>query len=377
MNVDTEILRECISKALKTTDLNLINWKIDPISCKSTNFTTGGIYRVHGIAETGQSHLPWTIVLKVIQSEHEDKNHLQHHNYWKREALVNESGILTRLPNVIQTPECYKVEKKSKSEIWFWMEEINEDNHNNWSQKEFIFIAKQLGLFHGTYATGEQPLPDEDWICRQWLKSWIAGCKKYASDPCLNYLKIQGELQEIYQIWKTFSNLNQNLQIHFEAMSRIPKALSHQDLSKQNMYISNKKEGQKDLILIDWQFLSISGIGEDLGKLFGLALSQGDIPIEQGWYYESLIFKSYRDGLTNAGWQGEESLARYGFCISVALRSSWEVPKLIQHIANSNIDSSTSMNKETQKLLQIVRIQMKLGEEAQQILRTMGYSLFD
>lgn len=377
MDVDTGILSECISKALKATDIQIINWNIDPIYCKSTNFTTGGIYRVHGIAGTGQSHLPWTIILKVIQSEQEDKNHFQHHNYWKREALVNELGILMHLPNVIQTPECYKVEQKSESEIWLWMEEIKEDNQNKWSEDKFKFIAQQLGLFHGAYATGEQPLPDEEWICRHWLQSWIAGCEKYTRDPYLDYPKIQGELQEFDQIWDTFLNLNQNREIHFSAINLLPKALSHQDLSKQNMYISTEKEGHKNLILIDWQFLSISGIGEDLGKLFGIALSQEDIPTEQGWYYQSLIFKSYMEGLIKAGWKGEESLPRYGFCISVAFRSSWEVPRLIQLIANTNIDSSTSMNKDIYKLLQIVRIQMKLAEEAQQILRTMGNSLFD
>jgi hypothetical protein len=63
-------------------------------------------------------------------------------------------------------------------------------------------------------------------------------------------------------------------------------------LSKQNIYIQLKQE-QKKVTFIDWQFLSISGVGEDLGKLYGVALSQGDIPVEKGEYYQNFLFTSY------------------------------------------------------------------------------------
>ena len=122
------------------------------------------------------------------------------------------------------------------------------------------------------------------------------------------------------------------------------------------MFIQNHKHWT----LIDWQFLSISALGEDLGKLFGVALSQQNIPYEQGAYYENLLFTNYVDGLKQGGWNGNTNEARYGFCSSFALRSAWEIPKLIKLAAEAN----SSKEYEIKKLKYITNLQMTLGKEA-------------
>ncbi|WP_449290192.1 phosphotransferase [Paenibacillus motobuensis] len=47
-----------------------------------------------------------------------------------------------------------------------------------------------------------------------------------------------------------------------DSLSQLPRVLAHQDLGQKNMILTSNFQ----LVLIDWQFLSISGIGEDLGK---------------------------------------------------------------------------------------------------------------
>lgn len=95
---------------------------------------------------SGETEILWSLVLKIIQSSSPEKNNPQHHNYWKREAFIQQSDILVNLPDGIHTPKCYLVKEKPDGTVWIWMEEVNEDN-------------------------------------RSWLDSWIKGCKQYASDP--------------------------------------------------------------------------------------------------------------------------------------------------------------------------------------------------
>lgn len=150
--------------------------------------------------------------------------------------------------------------------------------------------------------------------------------------PNLHYPLLQGN-HEIDAIWNSYTHLNKNIEKHLHALSELPRVFAHQDLSRQNMYI-HMNEGDKKLTLIDWQVLSISGIGEDLGKLFGVAMSQGDIPSDKGEYYQDVLFTSYLEGLREAGWIREVEFPIYGFYVSFALRSVWEVPKLFKLLAN-------------------------------------------
>ncbi|WP_230200121.1 oxidoreductase family protein [Bacillus niameyensis] len=150
-------------------------------------------------------------------------------------------------------------------------------------------------------------------------------------------------------------------------LGRLPRVLAHQDLSKQNMFINKHKGAKKQLSLIDWQFLSISGLGEDLGKLYGVALSQQDIPIGKAEYYKELLFTNYIEGLREAGWDGDVTLPKYGFYITFALRSAWEVPKLIKLAADYIVKSNKEKKHAIELLTRITSMQVELGKEAELI----------
>jgi len=241
-------------------------------------------------------------------------------------------------------------------------EEIKEDNKQPWSEKEFSYVARQLGIFNGAYMLGKT-LPDYVWICRKWLTSWVNSCKKYAIDPAMYISKVIKH-SELDRIYTSYLQLHRDLDTHLNVSDNLPRVLAHQDLSKQNMYINLHNVNNKQLTLIDWQFLSISGLGEDLGKLFGVALSQKDIPIEKVDDYKELLFTSYIEGLKEAGWHGDNTLPQFGFYMSFALRSAWEVPKLIKLAADYSIKPEKDMLHEIELLIRITNTQMQLGKEA-------------
>jgi len=150
-SLNINILTACVSKIINVDLRNVTKWTLEAFSCASLNFTTDGIFRIYGTEVISEREIPWSLVLKIIKLAQVEKNNPQHHNYWMREALVNQSEILTDLHDVIYTPQCYKVEEKDNGSVWIWMEEIEEDNKQLWSEKEFSFVAKQLGIFNGTY----------------------------------------------------------------------------------------------------------------------------------------------------------------------------------------------------------------------------------
>ncbi|MGV3465173.1 MAG: phosphotransferase [Heyndrickxia sp.] len=365
-SLNKETLYKCLSKMFNFSVSDVNGWQIESFCSRPLNFTTEGIYRIYGSVIIMGKETSWSLIVKIIKQDHADKNHPQHHNFWKREALINQSKLLDDLPEVIHTPQCYMVEEKPNGTVWIWMEEIKKNNIELWSENEFAFVAKQLGIFNGAYVMGKE-IPDYTWICRNWLKSWVNDCKKYSIDPTNYYPQLKGQY-DLDDIWNSFIYLNQNREKHFYTLSTLPRVLAHQDLSKQNMFIHRIQGSEKKLTFIDWQFLSISGLGEDLGKLYGVALSQRDIPIEKGEFYQELLFRNYLEGLMDAGWNGDRALPRYGFCASFALRSAWELPKLIRLSASSPTELD-SRNICAKKLLtRIVSIQMDLGKEANELL---------
>lgn len=370
-SLDICILNECVSKIINKKVNKIKEWSLEAISCASLNFTTDSIFRIYGTVIVSEKEIPWSLVLKIIKPEQEEKNNPQHHNYWRREALVNQTGVLTELPEVIYAPQCYKVEEKENSSVWIWMEEIKEDNKRLWSENEFAFAARQLGIFNGTYIT-EKIIIDYSWICRKWLKSWVNGCKKHSIDPTIYYSKVQN-LSNLNSIYNSYVYLNKNLDKHFNALNNLPRVLAHQDLSKQNMYINVNEGAEKQLTLIDWQFLSISGLGEDLGKLYGVALSQQDIPIEKMDDYKELLFTNYLSGLREVGWNGDATLPKYGFYASFAIRSAWEVPKLFKLTADSVHKSEKDKIQAIEILTRITSMQMELGKEAEEFMNFRAF----
>ncbi|WP_010097252.1 phosphotransferase [Ornithinibacillus scapharcae] len=359
--INHSVLHHCVRSALKERNVTVANWQVEPLAVRKSNFTTEGIYRLHGTATKGDKGIPWSLVLKIIQPEAEEMNHPQHHNYWKREGLVFQSGLLNHIPNSIQVPECYMVEEKSETEVWIWMEEVKEDNNGKWSLDDFSFIAHQLGRFHGAYTTDTFSLPNHEWVCQNWLQSWVKGCDQYAVNPDDFYPSLKGNDIDLDTIMKKYTSLRQQEKKYLRALHTLPRTLSHQDMSQQNMYIRSKDE-KRELILIDWQYMSNSAIGEDLGKLFGVAMSQEDIPVKKAWEYQGHLFNHYLQGLREAGWNGDERYARYGFATGVAFRSAWEVPKLLK-LKVQNIDRAA-----IEKYTRIVQVQMKFAEEIEKLL---------
>lgn len=353
-------LYACLQDFFGEVEVELVTITCDDLGYKTPNFTTAGIFHLYGFVKIKNEQLPWSIILKVIKPDSSEKEEPLHHNYWRREALVFESKLLDDLPDSIQTAKSYLVEEQQDGTIWLWMERV--EGHHAHSQEQFDFIARQLGRFNGTYLTGKT-IPNQEWICRGWLKSWTTASRMYAPNPevYLNHLHRDNERS----IWAWFQGFNKQIENNLSSLEHLPRVLAHQDLSQMNMLLVKNDLNIDRLVLIDWQFMSISGIGEDLAKMFGVNMSLGIIRPDQYKAFQASLFKAYIKGLKEMGWQGDEGLARYGYCLSTALRSVWEVPNFFSLAAQLEGDPlNTKLQDRVAQLEQIIKIHKEMALEA-------------
>ncbi|CAM3658623.1 phosphotransferase [Marinicrinis lubricantis] len=353
-------LHACVQRIFQEPDVELISVNCEDVGYATPNFTTSGIYYLHGIANVRNHREPWTMILKIIKPDSTEKDHVQHHNYWRREALVLESGLLQKLPDSIHTAKCYLVEEQQDGTVWIWMELVEGEYPRTIEQ--FSFIARQLGRFNGAYLTGKNRLPDQEWICRSWLRSWVSASRMYA--PHLDGFADQLNTDNEQRIWNWFQQWNRKVDSYIESLARLPRVLAHQDLSQMNMLLVKGERDMERLALIDWQFMSLSGIGEDLGKLFGVQMSLGIIAADQFEEYQDSLYSAYLQGLDEMGWKGDENNVRYGYCISTAARSVWEVPQYFaMSIKRKEEPQNMELKEKVRRLEQIIAVHMKMASK--------------
>jgi len=356
-----EQINACVHSIHENAAVELVSVTCDDIGYKTPNFTTSGIFRLHGQVKLDNELKPWCVILKIIKPDTAEKDNVAHHNYWRREAFVFESGILRGFPDSVRAAEHYLVEEQPDGTVWLWMEFVEGEYAH--TVEQFAYIARQLGRFNGAYLTGLHPLPNQEWICRAWLKSWTTASRMYA--PNMEEYASRISAEEDRNIWAWYQEILRNLEAAIDSLQQLPRVLAHQDLSQMNMLLVQQEANDNRLVLIDWQFMSLSGIGEDLGKLFGVNLSLGIIPPDQYIRLQTSVYDAYLEGLREAGWQGNAELARYGFCLSMALRSVWEVPQYFSVMAQlENEPENTKLQERLNRLSGIVSIQKQMALEA-------------
>lgn len=90
----------------------------------------------------------------MIQQASSEKDNPQHHNYWRREALIYEAELLSSLPDEIYAPKGYFVEEQKDGTIWIWMEYLEGTPPS--SQAQFEYVARLLGRFNAAYLAGSR-----------------------------------------------------------------------------------------------------------------------------------------------------------------------------------------------------------------------------
>ena len=259
--VDQATLTPLVRHALGSDTVALVDWQVAPHG--------GGagqcVYRFAGSAEDQGQTVPWSLILKVVRAQEGEADPAAH-QYWKREMLAYQSGLLADLPAGLAAPCCFGVAEQLGDGGWLWLEEITDAAAGRWPRERFTTVARQLGSFSAAYLTG-RPIPTYPWLSRGWFRSHVAGVAPaidllpgLLDHPLLRPALPRATAARVLRVWH-------EREAFFDVLDRLPQTFCHLDAFPRNLFVRNEDSGDVQIVAIDWEFVGVSAVGAELGQL--------------------------------------------------------------------------------------------------------------
>ena len=380
-DIDSDILSDPVQQFLDSPGAEILHWQHRPISYINTEASNLGIHRFHGIAQDRGRERPWSIVLKAVHAPVNDTDPT-HWNYHRREMLAYKDGLLKDLPGGITSPRCLGIQEYPGGICWLWLEDVSNTESQTWTLTEYGLAARHLGQFNGAYLTGRS-LPDPPWLSRKWMRGWLEFYQEsnlevlervrdphFWKHPCLRAAFPQPIAEDILRLWSRYENF-------FAVLDKLPQTFCHLDAYRPNLFLRRDLWGASQTVAIDWVFTGIAGVGEEIANLLAASLIWLEYDAASAQRLDQAIFSSYLKGLYDAGWHGDDRLARLGYTTACALRwgmvGSWWMRSI------GNIDKEAELEKHWNRSLQELAIQwagttryiLDLSNEAYQLQQEM------
>lgn len=205
--------------------------------------------------------------------------------YWRREALVYESGLVDGLDE-LRAPHLLATFEREDGSVAIWLEDVPESPP--WTPERLGAFARRLGR---TQAGLAHRLPDETWLPRGFLR---------------RYLQLHGiggaECKSV-----------------LAQLDTLPHTVAHNDLHPANVHGDGT-------VVLDWAFCGLAPLGLDAGVLVGDGVADDVIPAEQAAAAATAAWDGYAVGLRDGGFDGDVDAIRWAFLRGTALRLSWLDP---------------------------------------------------
>lgn len=317
-----------VRSVLQKTNTEVITWRCQPIAGGTGEGL--GLWRVAGTERRQGEVTDWSLVLKIISPQTSGAT-LADWNYWRREACVYESDLLTRLPPDLTAVHCYQVVEQPDGAVWLWLADLGTQAESKWSATTYWQAGRALGQFNGAYLSGT-PLPDQPWLSRRWLEQWLnraPGMSKLAT------LADQRRVQRLYppDVWQGYQTLWDRRMSLLAVAERLPQTFCHRDAFPMNLLPSDNITGSTQFTAIDWAYAGIGAIGEELAALiFAEVTLLRQIPLSVAQENGAAAIAGYIQGLRDTGWQGDQALVYRGYLIAALLRFGLGMVPVSLHI---------------------------------------------
>lgn len=261
--------------------------------------------------------------MKCINHPKEATEQTRAWNYWKREILAFQSGLLAQLPEGVCAPRFYGVTENEHG-AWIWMEYIEETTGKHWSLEDFRRTAQHLARSQGKYLAGT-PLIDQPWLTQAifrnvwdkdgfWSRWMNPACAQNAwQSPITRGGFSDRQKSRVLQLLAEKEHF-------FDANDRLPQVFCHNDASRRNfMWARSGQTGKEELIGIDWAFCGSGAVGNDLGQLVGTSLFFFEYNPMDAEPLEIAVMEGYLAGLAESGAKVDARLVQMGYLISLSL----------------------------------------------------------
>ncbi len=337
--LDRDSLIGPVRRALADDAAEVLDWRHESLAYTVRNPLAGGVYRIAGRARTRGAVHPWSLILKV---SHAPAGRTwpdgrvapagwgmapTHSQYWRREALAYRSGLLDDLPGDLTAPRCFGVDERGDDTLWLWLEEMHENERRPWPLARYGTAARHLGQFNGAFLAG-RPLPTEPWLNRGFLRAWTA-------DPARSGLIERLERAETWAhplvrrafptpVAERLLRLSTAREDFLAELEGQPQTLCHLDAFPGNLLARENERGRQQTVALDWAFVGIAAVGEDVGHLVAWSLLLGLVAVTEAEELRAVILAGYQKGLQEAGWSGGAvelaRIAERGAAVAASLR---------------------------------------------------------
>jgi hypothetical protein len=288
MKVERADVERVLGRAVSSYD-------VEPIDAHlRIHSVTGGVFRVRADGDT--------VVIKIVrQGVDDDPGGLwvsgaepSHRNYWKREWLAFDSGLLDSLPGRLRAPRTLLTTQVADDECWIWMADVGGRHGATLELDDYTTIGYDLGTTQGAFTAGE--LPEHEWLSRRWLRGWMDATARLVDalrpDAALDDSRLTALRplrQRILALWESRSAL-------LAIVESAPQTVVHCDFWPANLFVD-----QQGTTAIDWSQVGIGALAQDLDQITLDTVWMQARPDESLDLLESLILPAYGAGLRDSG----------------------------------------------------------------------------
>lgn len=353
--------------------LRLTDWRWQPVGFIPVNPSTGGLFRVSGVARDAAardaSPIPWSLVMKVIEASRSSPDAPEHWNYWKREALAYQSGLPYRLPAGATAPRLAGVapDPTTPLRLYLFLEDIQDEPASGWSLADDRVLAELLGRWAALPLHEPLSLP---WLSRVYLRGMLqTGANITRQLDERGGWEVPGIAQEFSPATaeRIRSLLRESEQL-LKVLERPPRVLCHFDAHGANVMRRRREDGSTEFVVIDWSSLGLGAMGEEIGHQFCTNVLSGAVPVAQADDVAEELIASYTRGLAAAGVRADERAVRSGFVTAAALGGfGFTLPFFVRAAADPHdpaaIAAAPQLGAATQALLPYLEAARRMATE--------------
>jgi hypothetical protein len=319
-------LTPIVSQVIDQPKIDSLDWQVTPVSGMGGGKASGavGLYRLNGIAEAGGSSYPWSVIVKsfirtsLAEAGRDTIQDPASWNYWAREKLAYQSGILNDLGGNLVAPRFFGVTETPNGESWVWLQDVQE-TVKTWSMSRYGLAARHLGQFNGTYLVNRDLPEEQPWMYPGRTAEWVKVAEAMFPDLRQYAETASGQRWLSRQTLKRMQMLFPKVPSLIAFLDRLPICLCHHDAFRRNLLAQDLPGEDPKTFAVDWSMFGYGGVGQETGITTAISLVWMEFDGSQAKELDQLIFESYLDGLRDVGWQGDIRLARFGYTATAAL----------------------------------------------------------
>lgn len=325
---DRETLTPIVARALGVApdSVFLTSWHAEPLAGGGTD---AHIHRIAGQASIDGSPdgstRSWSLVSKRrAPPPHPDLAATRGH---ERAALAHQHALLPESgPTAgLVAAGCYAVTRPPDGSVVLWTEDLSSLPMTPWTAADYLRAARHFGRFNAApLARGR--VPSHPWFYSGFLRYWTGRMSRFtvATMPPeewrhpLSFMDVVEDLvTRVIQLPETWDHplvraaypepiagralrLWQRRHLLLDALDRFPRTLIHGDAHPGNLFRRPRPDGDSDTVAIDWDTVGLGPLGEDAGRLLGIALLRLGPDAPAARRLQDSLLQSYLAGVDEA-----------------------------------------------------------------------------